>query len=60
MTKPRYQKIVNLTATENMIVEALKAEKIGTIDIFRKGLKYYAPQVPKALLNKVKGLVKGQ
>ena len=58
MTCAHYQHNLSLTEAENALVEALKEDGLTTIAIFRKGLEYYAPKVPKKLTDKAKGLVK--
>lgn len=57
--KPVYRISLGLTEEDKIIVDDLrKNDKISLIAIFRKGLEFYAPKVPKKLIKKAKGLVK--
>lgn len=38
MAKPRFQKIVSLTAAENETLEKINQAGVSTIDVFRAGM----------------------
>ena len=54
----RYQTSIPMNEEEYILIQALKKDKITVMDIFRKGLEFYAPKVPMELVEDTKKKVR--